>query len=125
MIKKQIILNGLALSSDIEAWTEKIPAALNNYVDANDDSAVVVIRIRRFQHHAEGEKFLVEADLRARKLSLHAETENENLASAIEIVRDEIVSEFVSKKKKHEHFIKKGGRIVKNFIRGFYERKKR
>ena len=125
MIKKQVILNGLSSSSDIEAWTEKIPAALNNYIESGDESATVVVRIRRFQHHASGEKFLVEADLRARKSSLHADTENENLASAIEIVRDELVSELASKKKKHEHFIRKGGRAVKNFIRGLYERKKR
>ena len=66
MIKKQVILNGLSSSSDIEAWTEKIPAALNNYIESGDESATVVVRIRRFQHHASGEKFLVEADLRAR-----------------------------------------------------------
>ena len=122
MIRRKVTLRGLSSTPLIDSWVEKIPTAIEKQIDRSDESAIVDIDIRFFPHHASGERFFVEATLRARQLSLHAEAENENLPSAIEAVRDEIIIALASKKKKREHFIKKGGRAVKDFMRGIHKR---
>ena len=81
------------------------------------------IDVKLLNHHASGERYLVEATLSARKISIHASAENENLPSAIETVRDEMSNELVSRKKKREHFLRRGGRAFKDFIRGMYKGK--
>lgn len=123
MIRRKITLRGITTTPLIDSWIEKIPNALERYVDNGDESAIVDIQIRRHAHQASGDRFFVEATLRAKKISLHAEAENENLPSAIEAVRDEIIEEFVSGKKRREHFVKKGSRMLKNLIRGMYNKK--
>ncbi len=112
-------------SPDIESWIEKIPTALEKQIERPDESAIIDIDIRHLAHQASGKKYFVEATFVSGKISLHAESENENLPSAIEAVRDEIVTVFVSNKKRRERFIRKGGRAIKDFVKGFYGKKNR
>ncbi len=120
MIRRRIVLHGISKTPLIDSWIEKIPSAVEKQIDSDDGSAIMDIDVRLLAHHASGERYFVEATLSARRVSIHASTENENLPSAIEIVRDEIVNELSAGKKKREHFIRKGGRAFKDFIRGVY-----
>ncbi len=124
MIRKKITLHGFSSTPDIESWVEKIPAALSKQI-LDDESAVVDIQVRKLARHASGMHYFVEANFYGSKISLHAQAENENLPSAIETVRDELVSELTSRKKREEHFIRKGGRIIKNFVKGLYGKRTR
>lgn len=124
MIRKKITLHGFPSTPDIESWVDKIPAALAKHV-ADGESALVDIQIKKLARHASGMHYFVEANFYGNKTAIHAQAENENLPSAIEAVRDELVSEFVSRKKKEEHFIRRGGRAIKNFVKGFYGKKNR
>ncbi len=115
MIRRKITLRGTVSTPLIEEWAEKIPVAIEKQI--TDESAIVDIEIRLLPKQASGEKFFVEATLSVQKNSFHAEAENGNLLSAIEIVRDGIITELNSKKKKQERFVRRGGRMFKDFIR--------
>ena len=118
MIRKNVTTHGFSSTAEIDSWIGKIPSAIEKYIDSDDQSAIANIYVRHYAHHADGEKFAVETTLRARKIFIHAEAENKNLQSAIESVRDEIVKELSSKRKKRKYSIRKGGQMVKEFVRG-------
>jgi len=121
MVRKTITLHGFSSTPTIDSWVEKIEAALEKQIDPSDTSAILDIDIRHLAHYSTGKGYSVEATLSARKISIHAQSENENLLSAIEIVRDEIVDELSSRKKRREHFVRRGGRAFKDFVRGLYK----
>ena len=105
----------------INDQAEKITRALDKFVDMDDQSASLYIILRRESHQKTGDVFFAEGELHARQTDLHAEGQAETPIAALDALRDEIASELRSRKKKHGSKLRRGGRMIKDFVRGLYK----
>lgn len=68
-------------------------------------------------HHNSGQIFRAEANLTVRGKYFRAESERSDILSAIDDLRDELVRELNSQKKKDRVLFRKGSAIIKNILR--------
>lgn len=119
MVKKILKGTALSLTPAIEAAADKIVAALDRYVDADDTSALAEIEVARTtNHHRSGDIFRAEVNFFWRHGSLRAEASKEDLYVALAVVKDEIVESLRSKKAKRTDFIRRSALRVKNMLKG-------
>ncbi len=76
---------------------------------------------RDSKHHAKGDVFRAEVDIRAAGNSFYAEARAEDLYAAIDLVRDEILEKVRSHKDKDHSRLVRGGRKIKNLIKGIWQ----
>jgi len=105
----------------IEEYIERhLIQPVSKLIDPNDESAALSIEVgKTTRHHNKGDVFRAEANLHIAGRDLRAEEEREDLHSAIDKVRDELVRELTSFKKKRFDLVRRGGQRVKEFLRGF------
>lgn len=88
---------------------------------AHDASAICDIELARTtSHHNKGEIFKAEIHIVGAGKNLYASSEQDDLYKAIDLVRDQIVSELTSEKSKKQTMIRRGGARVKNIIKGLW-----
>lgn len=89
-----------------------------------DSGALVDVEVgKTTQHHKAGEFFRAELTLMFQGESFRVETEEEDLYAAIDVAKDSLEEEVKKYMKRRNTLIRKGGRLFKNIIRGFYRRK--
>jgi len=71
-------------------------------------------------HHKSGDIFRAEINLRLEGKMLRAVSEKEDLYSAIDDVREEMVRQIKQSKEKNRSLFRKGGTQIKNIIKGFF-----
>lgn len=76
-------------------------------------------------HHKSGDIFKAEIHLMANGEEYYASAETEDLYASIDKVKDEIVRELTSKRKKALRLFRKGGARIKNMLRGATDMKDR
>ncbi|MCX6712795.1 MAG: ribosome-associated translation inhibitor RaiA [Candidatus Vogelbacteria bacterium] len=98
--------------------TEKI-RSLERFLLSFDQSAVIVeIEIgKTTKHHKLGDVFRAEVNLSYPGNNLRAETEQEDLYAAIDIVKDNLAEEIHEKNRKKNSLFRRGGRILKRILR--------
>ncbi len=104
----------------VEEYLEKhLITPLQRFIDKNDESTALSIEVgKTTQHHNKGDVFRAEANLHVAGRVLRAESEREDLHAAIDEVREELVRELTSFKKKRFDLLKRGGQKIKDFLRG-------
>ena len=91
---------------------------------AGDESVFLEVELgKTTRHHKQGEVFRAEMNLRTASRSFRSEAVAEDLYAAIDEVKDELSSEVKRYWKKQGTLLRRGGRLVKNFIRGVYNYK--
>ena len=89
---------------------------------ANDTTTRFALELAKTtNHHKHGEIFKAEAHIVAKGENIYASAEEEDLYSAIDKVRDEIMRKIKSQKDKKQSLLRRGGAQVKNIIKGFWK----
>ena len=111
----------LELTTAISNYAEKKVSALEKFINKNDESAVANVEVgKSTKHHHSGDIFRAEINLHIAGKDLRAVAEKDNLYSAIDEVKDEMVREITSHKARLRTLLRRGGAKIKDFIRGFY-----
>ena len=99
--------------------TEKVNAAAKflRADDAGNVAAQVEIG-KTTKHHQSGNVFRAEVNVRMDGKTFRAVSEQEDLYAAIDDMKDELVREITSAKDKRQTLIRRGGAMVKKFMRG-------
>jgi ribosomal subunit interface protein len=108
-----------ALSLYVEKKLEAVKKYFHEEGDATAFADVELGKSSSHHHHA-GDLFRAEVNLRYNGVTYRAVSEKDNLYSAIDDVKDELVRELDKSKKKKRHFLHKGGAKIKNMIRGIF-----
>ncbi len=91
----------------------------------NDPSVQCDIELGKISsHHNKGDIFKAEIHIVGAGKNMYATAEKEDLYSAIDYVRDEILRELKSGKGKRISLIRRGGARVKNMVKGLWSWKK-
>ena len=113
----------IELTPPIRAYLEDKLNSLARLVDQHDTEAILQAEVGKdSRHHKHGEVFRAEINLHLPGRDLRAESFNDDLYAAIDLVKDEIVNEFKSFRAKRSTVVRRGARALKNLIKGLYRR---
>ena len=115
---------------NIKATNIELTDALSSYVNEkirgvekfmvpheNEDIFVQAELGKLTNHHRSGDMYREEAKLTLRGKYFRAESEKSDLYAAIDDLRDELVRELNSNKKKDRALFRKGAAMIKNILR--------
>ncbi len=106
-------------SPDIAKYLDKRLDAVERLVNQSDESAFAQVEIAKTtEHHKQGDVFRAEINMHTAGHDYYAFAETDDIFSSIDGMRDAIVRELGSGKDKRVSFIRRGGRYVKDIIRG-------
>ncbi|MEX1028341.1 MAG: ribosome-associated translation inhibitor RaiA [Candidatus Paceibacterota bacterium] len=106
-----------AITDYLDKKLAKLSAKL---IDPNDESAVCDVDLgKKSEHHKNGEIFRAEFNLHIAGKDMYAEAEEIDLYAAIDEARDELERQLKSHQKKRTTLIRKGGKKLKDMIRGW------
>lgn len=114
----------LELNNECRDYVIEKLAVIEKLVDGREtrDECLAEIELGRVnQHHKHGNVFRAEINLRWSGHRFRSESEAGDLYAAIDEVKDELLREIKTWRKKQGTLIRRGGRLVKNFLRGFYK----
>lgn len=110
----------IELTGDISNYVEKKLSALTKYLGDKNDSVVFYVELARTtRHHRTGEIYRAEVKISGDGVDSYAAAESIDLHSAIDIVEDDLSKKLSSNKGRRISLARKGGRAIKNIIRGF------
>ncbi len=109
---------GIELTPAITNYVEKKIAGIEKYFKAAGEAVVAVEVGKKSQHHKTGEIFHAEVHVIGGSLDVYALAEQADLYAAIDLVKDEIVQKLTHEKGKRDTMTRRGGRILKNMMRG-------
>jgi len=119
-IKNNIKATGVELTPEINAYLDKRLSALGKFVDPNDDANICYVELAKIsEHHRTGDIFKAEFTLHVGGKSFRAVAEEADLNTAIDKAKDELLRELRKSKTKRINLIRRGGRSIKDFIKGF------
>jgi putative sigma-54 modulation protein len=108
------------MTDAISDYLDKRLSHLDRYIDRSDDSIIIDIEIgKTTNHHKSGDIFRAEATLHGKGLDIRVETEEADLYTAIDMMKDELVETVRAKKSKRLDFMRKSGQKLKNLLKGF------
>lgn len=110
-----------SLTPAIDDYVEKKLETLEKFF--KDVSGVLVnVEVgKTSSHHKSGDIFKAEIHLMANGEEYYASAETEDLYASIDEVKDGIVRELTSRRKKAVRLLRKGGAKIKNMLRGAVE----
>ena len=111
-----------SLTPSIEDYVQKKVASLEKFLK-NTESTLVNVEVgKTTRHHKSGDVFRAEIHIQAAGEEFYATIDKDDLYAAIDEVRDEVVREMTSSRKKALRLLRKGGQKIKNFLKGFGRR---
>jgi putative sigma-54 modulation protein len=119
MIKINLKATNIVLTDAIRTYVEEKIGSLARLVPADDESVLAQVEVgKTTQHHQQGEVFRAEVNFHFRGGDLYAEEINEDLYAAVDGVRDDITHQINAKIEKRNTLVRRGGRGIKNLLRG-------
>jgi len=109
------------LTPAISTYVEEKVLGLDKFIVADDPESVlanVEIGIST-KHHQSGRIYRAEINLHIGGEYIRAVSEQEDLYAAIDDMRDQVSREITSFKNKKRDLFRKGGAVVKDFLKGF------
>ncbi len=104
----------------IENYLESKLLAIEKFVDSADESVHADVEIgKTTRHHRSGEVFKAEITMHIAGKVLRAEAAELDVYAAIDVAKDEIINQLTSYSKKKTTLFKRGGRTLKDLMRGF------
>ena len=111
------------LTEAIKSYIEKKLDVLTKFFKEED--VLVNIEVGKIsQHHKSGDIFKAEIRINANGEEYYATSETEDLYASVDKVKDEIVHELTSKRKKTLRLFRKGSAKIKNMLKGITSWKK-
>jgi putative sigma-54 modulation protein len=108
---------GISLTPSISEYIEKKLNVLEKFFREEDVLANVEVG-RTTRHHKSGDIFRAEIHIIAGGQNYYSVAEEDDLYAAIDEVKDEIVHEMTSKRKKAARLLRRGGAQIKNLLKG-------
>ena len=91
---------------------------------AGDENAFIDVEIgKTTRHHKQGEIFRTEMSLHLNGKRFRSEEITEDFYASIDKAKDELSSKIKRYQKRQSTLVRRGGRLVKNFLRGVYNYK--
>lgn len=119
-MKINIKATGISLTPSITEYINKKLGMLEKFFLGED--VLVSIEVgRTTRHHKSGDIFRAEIRISASGEEYYSVSETEDLYAAIDEVKDEIVHELTTKRKKAFHLLRRGGAQIKNLLKGIRE----
>ena len=109
---------GISLTLFISEYAKKKVNMLEKFFRTTDEILVNVEVGKISRHHKSGNIFRAEIQIMADGQAYYAVSETENLYAAIDEVKDEIVHELTSRRKKALRLFRRGGAKIKNLLKG-------
>ncbi|MEK7642203.1 MAG: ribosome-associated translation inhibitor RaiA [Patescibacteria group bacterium] len=121
MLRINTRATNIDLTPAIEDYILKRLEILEKFLK-NTDQVLVDVEVGKInKHHKQGDVFRAEVHLRLPGEEFYATVEADDLYAAIDEVKDEIVREVSSKRKKALRLLRKGGARIKNMMRRAYD----
>lgn len=117
-MKINIKATDFSLTPSISEYIEKKIDMLKKFFRGADEVLVSVEVGRTTKHHKSGDIFRAEIHISAGGEEYYAVVEKDDLYAAIDEVKDEIVHELTSRKKKALRLFRRGGAKIKNLLKG-------
>ena len=108
----------LSITPAIGEYVEKKVEMLEKFFRGVEGVLVNVEVARTTRHHKSGDIFKAEIHINANGEEYYATAETEDLYASIDKVKDEIIHELTSKRKKTLRLFRKGGTKIKNMLKG-------
>lgn len=110
------------ITEALSQYVEKKLEVVKKYVSEKETVAFADVELGKStsHHHHAGDMLRAEVNFRYDGKTYRAVSEKDNLYSAIDDVKDELVRELDKNKKRKLHFLHKGGAKVKNMIKGVF-----
>jgi len=108
----------ISLTPAISEYIERKISVLDKFYKTEKEIMVNVEVGKTTRHHKSGDVFRAEIHIRSRGNDYYAAAERDDLYAAIDEVKDEIVHELTSKRKKALRLFRKGGAKIKNMLKG-------
>jgi|SRR3989344_1578335 len=122
-MKISIKTTNITLTPDIKEYLDRKLESLKKFIDAADDTVAVDVELgKSSMHHQTGDVFRAEINVFEGKKSYRAVAEGNDLVSALDGMKDQILHSLRNDKTKKMTLIKKTGSRLKQFIRRFYKR---
>ncbi len=116
---------GIELTPAITEYAEKKISSIEKYFQASQHAVISVEVGKSTKHHKSGNVFRAEVHVIGASLDLYAVSEQSDLYAAIDMVKDEIVRKLTHEKGKRFALARRGGRAMKDIMKGFNPFKKR
>jgi putative sigma-54 modulation protein len=111
---------GIELTEAIHNYVLNKVSSLERFLSCDEESVVMTVEIgKTTNHHKTGDFFRTEINLSFPGQSLRAEAVEDNLYATIDIAKDNLVEEIKTVTKRKNTLVKRGGRLLKNILRGF------
>ena len=118
------------MNINIKTTTISMTPAIAEYIDKHLDSvrkflesdptAKLDLEIgKTTNHHKNGDIFKAEMHIIAKDQNIYTSVEKDDLYTAIDILRDEVIRKLKSEKSKQRSFLRKGGAKLKDILKGF------
>lgn len=118
------------MNINIKATGFELTEAIRDYVNTklgsvekvikNPDSAYMYVEVgKESDHHQKGDVYKAEVKVDTAGQSFYAVEHESDLYAAIDEVKDEILEKIKGDKDKQISRVRRGGRMVKDFIKGF------
>ena len=118
MIKINIKATNISLTPAISEYVEKRISTLEKFYKEDEEIVINVEVGKTTEHHKSGDIFRAEIHIRSRGNEYYASAETEDLYASIDQVKDNIVRELTSTRKRAMRLIRKSGAKIKNLLRG-------
>lgn len=110
----------ISLTSAISDYTNKRMEKIQTLLSDDPSVKLDIELAKTTSHHQKGEIFRAEIHIVGANKNIYASSEESDLYTAIDIVRDQVVSELTSEKGKRITMLRRGGAKVKNIIKGLW-----
>lgn len=117
-MKINLKATGIELTPAISAYAEKRLQAVEKYLP-NHDSTMQIEVGKVTAHHRQGDVFRAEVRISGAGTDYYAVREDNDLYAAIDLVKDEIVSEIRKTKGRKRELLRRGQKRVKEIMKDF------
>ena len=110
----------LELTAETLDYCREKLGGLDKFLAGDEDAFLEVELGKTTRHHKQGEVFRAEANLHTAARHFRSEAVAEDFYVAIDEVKDELLTEVKRYRKRQGTLLRRGGRLVKDFLRGVY-----
>ncbi len=114
----KIKTTALSLTPAISEYIEKKLDTIEKFFKDDTTAKFDIELAKTTNHHKKGDIFRAEIHIIAKGINTYASSEKEDLYTAIDMVRDEILREIKTTNEKKRTSQRKGGAKIKNIIKG-------
>lgn len=115
-MKINVKATGITLTDSISEYVEKKVDTLEKFFKEKDVLVNVEVG-KSTKHHKSGDIFRAEIRVSSSGNDYYASVEKDDLYAAIDEVKDEILRELTSKRKKAIRLLRRGGAAIKHLLR--------